>query len=446
MKVLNSTKEIVMKRLTFCAALLALGGSLLSPIPAAQAAPGDLDTTFSGDGKVTSSLGTGRAVATVGNLTYVLSGDSAMYVTRYLDNGTIDTTFGTAGTTTINFGTTGDSVVPAGISVQEDGLCYVGGTALGPSYPGGDFAMARLTYTGAFDTTFSGDGKNTYGFGTSSSDTLSAIERTMIVGSGKVIASGYSDGKGAILRVNYNGSLDTSFSGDGKVTTTHTGTVSNIYGYSGLGFGYEDRITVCGTWNNDFLVARYLSNGTLDPTFGTGGVVTADITGSGSQDTAKALALDIDDNVIVVGSTGAGDAAAFAVMKFSTYSGTPSPSFSGDGKTITQFTTTGADGAQAVQIDANGKYVVAGFRTGDFAVIRYNPDGTLDSTFSGDGKVIVSFAGTEFCRSVSIRSTDGKIVLGGESNGGAATFTAVARLEGNVPASAMKASTSGANS
>ena len=134
--------------------------------------------------------------------------------------------------------------------------------------------------------------------------------------------------------------------------------------------------------------------GDLDPLFGSGGKVTTDF--AGSLDYGTALALDSAGRLVVAGYSGPVGSADFAVARYNP-DGSLDASFSGDGKVTTDFGGTN-DLGLGVAIDAAGRILVAG-RLGstypefDIGVVRYDPDGTLNTDFSGDGKVITDFAG-----------------------------------------------------
>jgi uncharacterized delta-60 repeat protein len=97
-----------------------------------------------------------------------------------------------------------------------------------------------------------------------------------------------------------------------------------------------------------------------------------------------------------------------------------------------QFTTDfgGSDGAVDVAVQADGRFVVAGTSSGNFALARYHPNGSLDTSFGTNGKVIVDFGGTESAKSVAI-APDGKIVVAGRTGSVGAEDFAVARLNAN---------------
>jgi uncharacterized delta-60 repeat protein len=185
-----------------------------------------------------------------------------------------------------------------------------------------------------------------------------------------------------------------------------------------------------------FGLARYTSSGKFDASFGGGdGIVSG-----GPPGATNAEGLDLvrqsDGKIVAVGTASVGGAIRFGVARYNT-NGTPDRTFSGDGF-VTIDVGPGSDAASAVAIDPrNGRIVVAGvadsFGSPDFAVVRLNTNGTLDSTFDGDGKRVVPFsAGSrDFASSVLVRS-DGKIIVGGSrATPDLQTDFAVIRLNAN---------------
>ena len=229
-------------------------------------------------------------------------------------------------------------------------------------------------------------------------------------GDGKIVAVGGGDAGGgnldfAIARYNSNGSLDTSFSGDGKLTTDFGGSeVAN--GVALQGGGKIVAVGVSGT--GSFALARYNPNGSLDPSFSGDGRQTTDF---GDDDVATGAAIQGDGKIVVVGGGGGGD--DFALARYNP-NGTLDLTFSGDGKQTTDLG--GEDKANTVALQANGKIIAVGEGgNGDFALARYNPTGTLDTSFSGDGKQTTPFAGHDEAQGVAIQE-DGKIVVVGHGS------------------------------
>jgi uncharacterized delta-60 repeat protein len=169
----------------------------------------------------------------------------------------------------------------------------------------------------------------------------------------------------------------------------------------------------------DFLVARYGPNGTPDPTFAGNGTATLDF--AAREDQAKALAVEPGGKIVVVGYSVGLDSddvpsKDFALARYRA-DGTLDPGFSGDGTRTTNFG--GDDAAYDLAVQPDGKILVAGSSSGDFALARYEPDGRLDHTFSGDGKLTVRFGrdrrGTGALALV-LRG-DGRIVAAGGESG-----------------------------
>ena len=129
------------------------------------------------------------------------------------------------------------------------------------------------------------------------------------------------------------------------------------------------------------------------------------------------MALQGDGKIVAVGGAGTRD---FALARYNP-DGSLDTSFSGDGKQTTDFLFGAADAANDVAIQANGRIVAVGFASGgatgfDFALARYNPDGTLDTSFSGDGRKRTSFGGSDSANGVALQG-DGRIVAVGAGNG-----------------------------
>ena len=158
--------------------------------------------------------------------------------------------------------------------------------------------------------------------------------------------------------------------------------------------------------------------GSLDAGFGTGGKVLTAV-GSGSDD-ANAVALQSDGKIVVAGYSFNGANNDFALVRYNT-DGSLDTSFDGDGKVITAIGTT-SDAATAVAIQSDGKIVAAGVGGNTFALVRYNTDGSLDMSFGTGGKVTTAIGSGDIAHAVAIQS-DGKIVAAGYSYNGDAVST-----------------------
>jgi uncharacterized delta-60 repeat protein len=171
----------------------------------------------------------------------------------------------------------------------------------------------------------------------------------------------------------------------------------------------------------DFAVARFNPDGSLDASFDGDGIATLDVSGTSVIDAARALALQADGKIVLCGESGAPDPdiVQFAVARF-TANGSPDSDFGNNGRVLTPFPGGRSMAVKCAIQPGDGKIVVAGeFRLGsgadgDVALARYNPDGSLDTGFNGNGLVTTSVfpTGPERARDVAIQS-DGKIVAVG---------------------------------
>ncbi len=368
---------------------------------AVQAIPGDLDASFSGDGKVTTDLNgesldfiealavqADSKIVAAGVYDYV-SGGGALALARYLPNGALDTTFSSDGKVMENsFGGVGDYA--SALAVQPDGkIVVVGGSSIQGR---DDFGVARYLANGTLDVTFAGDGNTRTNIGATEETTDSATA-LVLQPDGKIVATGRAgtNGRGnfALARYTANGSLDTTFSGDGKIITDFG---SDSEGASALAVQSDGKIVVVGGSGGAVAVARYLRSGVLDASFSGDGKVTTDLGGS----SAFAVAIQPDGKIMVAGG----------VLARYLPTGVLDASFGEGGIVRTVF------GVAAFQQD--GKIVTAGTSADGFVLTRYLPDGNLDPIFGGDGMVTTEFGG-EVIRvgALVIQPKDGRLIVGG---------------------------------
>ncbi len=296
------------------AGAVAAGLALVLALPAtALGAAGDLDPAFDGDGKVVTDFGGGGydesrgmviqadgKIVTVGTTVPAAGGYSDFALARYNPDGSLDPTFNGDGDNDGRIQTDlrgGDDVADA-VAVQSDGKLVVAGYSSEPD-AAGSFTVARFNPDGSLDTSFDGDGSTFTDFGTTGPQEAFGIA---IQSGGAIVAAGMSGTDVAVARYNaVDGSLDTGFDGDGKVTTDF-GT-NTLDGAADLALQTDGRIVAAGISEADFGVARYNTNGSLDTGFGTGGKVHTDVS-FGYFDTANAVALQSDGKIVVSGNTG----------------------------------------------------------------------------------------------------------------------------------------------
>ncbi|MGW9368634.1 calcium-binding protein [Streptomyces xanthophaeus] len=413
-------------------AAVALGLALTVALPgAAMAAPGDLDPAFGGgDGMVTTDLGSSEAAADMvvqpdGKIIAV-GADVSDFVgnfaaVRYNADGSLDTTFGDGGKVSTDIA--GGSDAADGVALQADGKIVVVGVS--ENLEGGIawFTVVRYNPDGSLDTTFDGDGKAVTDFGGGGADQGSDV---VVQSDGKIVAGGGVGGVFALARYNaLDGSLDTGFDGDGKLFTDFGGLQEGSTAY-GLALQADGRIIAAGDTTEglvrDFALARYNADGTLDTSFSGDGKVTTDL---GAMDTAQDVVVQADGRIVAVGGSSPG---VFSLTRYNA-DGTLDTSFSGDGKVTTNLGgPQGGSSAYDVVQQSDGKLVAVGGGNGDFALARYLTNGSLDTGFGGgDGAVATNFGGADLARSVALLP-DGRLVAAG--GGGAGEDFALARYEG----------------
>jgi uncharacterized delta-60 repeat protein len=392
--------------------------SLFFVFTLAAAISANPDTSFGNVGRVISSpdrsdstFGQDYALQADGKIIAAGGGSNlGLLVARYNTNGSLDTSFGTFGFGSITFAD--QSVTAVAVDIQTDGKIVVGGTV--SRFVNNqwvyDFAIGRFNANGTIDTTFDGDGKTTFSFvpelinNSLASENLSSLK---ITGDGKIIVGGSAGIPGpggnsrfVLARLNTDGSLDTTFDGDGLLLGVQ-------------GFMYLNDLTVLpdGSFvavgsdvNQQLRLAyKYNSNGGLVWTYSRNEI---NLNTSGLY----GIAPQPDGKLIVVGRR-AGRIAAIRLNA----DGTEDTSFAAP---TTPFGT-----AVSVAVQPDGKIVANyypsngfGDTRNSFNITRYNPDGSLDSSFGSGGMftAIVS-VGVDYGSRILVQ-TDGKILVGGYSS------------------------------
>jgi uncharacterized delta-60 repeat protein len=406
--------------------LLTGSTSVISDTPVIRLnADGSLDLGFSIDGILTintiaAGVDTGRAIVTQpdGRILIASNSGSDISVTRiFADGFALDGSFGGGdgiATTNISGGTTVDFA--DSMTLQTDGKILVTGrTTVGTE---NQLFVVRHNADGTLDSTFDGDGIAIVPVATNVDEGFSIRTQP----DGKIVVSGYGATSAVehsivAARFNANGSLDTSFDGDGIVTTNigiGPGSIPIIPNFTfseagqGAAIQTDGRIVVAGYGptafgGTDIALVRYDTDGSLDTTFGTGGVVTTAVSPGTGVDRAFGVALQADGRIVVAAGVTAEGGQDMGVLRYNG-DGTLDTTFGDDGIVTvaigpgqqTEITT-------SIAIQPDGRIVVAGSTqfglngsTGaDFAAVRLNPDGSLDTTFGGIGAPVVT-AGQQF--------------------------------------------------
>lgn len=415
--------------------LLAVGFALFlvaQSVSPAAAAVGDLDDTFDGNGKLHLNLSAGSdhvrdVVIQPGDQKIVGvgrmdPGQPQFAIVRWNPDGSLDASFGGGdGRVATNFGAGEDSATA--VALQADGKIVAVGEAPGS---GGQFAIARYNVDGSSDATFSGDGRTTTNF-TSGYDF--AWDVAIQPADQKIVVAGRSAGadpRFAVVRYNTNGLLDGTFSADGKTTVNLTAGEDNA---TGLALQADGKIVLAGYASGSggqFGVARLRTNGTLDPGFSGDGRLIKNLTKA--EDFAWDVAIQPDQKIVLAGRSGSG-AGSLAALRYNP-DGTPDTSFSGDGNVAVNVTSYD-DRADALALQADGKLVVAGTADGEFFVAaRLTSAGAVDSSFAHDGVAVVNLSsGADFGLAVAIQA-DGGVVVGGQASGSGGRVALIRLLGG----------------
>ncbi|HYK45214.1 MAG TPA: T9SS type A sorting domain-containing protein [Parafilimonas sp.] len=392
--------------------------------------PGTLDSTFGDDGKVTTAIHDGASalsVAIQGDGKIVLGGDSYespfiyyFALTRYQTNGSLDSSFGVNGIVSTDLQPEEEQGVS--VAIQTDGKIVLAGTSFSFEK---DFEVIRYYADGQLDTSFGNKGYVTTTF-----ESENNLEAMLIQPDGKILATGYAFNNVnydiVLARYNTDGTPDQSFGDNGKIITDFGAFEKAM----SLGVQADGKIIVAGfyglsfddlTRDHDFLLVRYKPNGEIDTSFGSNGKVLADL---GADDFAYGLAMQADGKIIAAGKSGRHNFADFALARYND-DGSPDLSFGVHGNVLTDFDATN-DAVRSIKFQGDGKIVAAGFadykydhpRHRNFAIARYDPDGKIDSGFGTHGMVMTDFGSTaNDAYSLAIQS-DGKIVAAGVSDGG----------------------------
>jgi uncharacterized delta-60 repeat protein len=417
----------------------------------AFAQSGSLDTSFGTGGVTTVAIGSGPTsagyalahqsdgkiiVAASGNL----GGKAAFHVARFNADGSLDTDFGTGGVTAVVF-TPASSGAESPTELVVDALDRVVVAGYAPMAGGKNaalgFAVARLLPDGAPDTTFDGDGKVLVGF-----DRKNAWAYAVALdGDGRIVLAGSQDRTSlAFARVEEDGTLDTTFDGDGRLTISFGRQSGNVLA-DAVAVQADGRIVSAGTRNSDFVVVRLLDNGARDTSFDGDGLVFTDF--AGAADEAHAVVIDGDCAVspcstrrIIAGGRASAPASSpveaasttdFAIARY-TDSGALDSTFGAGGRV--KLDASGAfNKVRGLALQGDGRLVFTGPVTNPgyswfaWGVGRVDSSGALDATFGSGGLVdVLRPDGTEPW-DVALDANGDLHVVGVSKVGGASTMT-----------------------
>jgi uncharacterized delta-60 repeat protein len=390
----------------------------------AVAAPGGLDISFSGDGWAATDFGSDVDLAfdvaiseATGTIVSAGRGSGGrIAVARYLPNGALDATFSGDGKVLTDLTSGTDSGY--GVGIQLDGKVVVAGGVAGS---GGRIVVVRYAENGMLDGTFGGGDGSVITNVTPGDDyawamAIQPVDQKIVVAGG----AGGAGGRFLVARYTSNGTPDASFGGgDGRVLTDFTAGYDYV---DALAIQADGKIVAAGSTNYygnapRFALARYEASGALDAAFGGGDgkVVTNFPIGYAW---AFGVAIQDDDKIVAAGQSGPNTALARYLS-----SGAIDATFGGGDGKVTVNLTPGGDYADEVMVQSDGRIVVVG--TGSFTdpdpkitVARFTAGGGLDASFSGDGKVVSNFArgGADFATGASLQPSNGRIVVVGRTS------------------------------
>jgi uncharacterized delta-60 repeat protein len=413
-----------------CACVLVLAGS------AGATGAGDLDPSFGAGGVTRTVIGNGGSglarlalqsdgkIIGVGQADYA-TGKTGFAVTRYLDNGTLDPSFGSGGVVETAFGTLNDEAFAT--AVQPDGRIIAAGfSMIDPSADVNGFAVARYLTNGNLDPSFGTGGR----FAQSVSEAAGQeyANAVALQADGKIVLAGYgaADASGGafeivLVRLKSDGTLDPSFGGgDGIVQTPVRPGGSEAQDVIVQPDG--KLLVAVNEGVNAAIVARYMSDGTLDAGFGSAGFASYPFaTGSGTYAERVALA---PGGKILVGATGlsSGQGLDFRVARFNSDGTVDSSAFGGAGGASYAPAASGAN-TELTQllVQSDGDMILAGWAGAQgsrtFQIVRLTPSGVLDPTFSCDGiadsPLSPASANTDWHMSAAAIDSAGRLVAGG---------------------------------
>jgi uncharacterized delta-60 repeat protein len=415
------------RSLSVLAALMALGLPAAAIAGAGSAAaataPGSLDPTFGTGGKVLSNLGvqgTPSDAVLQPNGDIVVAGGFG--VARYLPSGKLDTSFGTGGLAQTGFNDMG--FAPAGVVLQPDGkIIWAGNNTAEFPNQGGDltsFAIARFTSAGKLDTGFGAGGQvTTEFFNPVQLGALEAAQAVLVQRDGKILVGGLAmqgqvrraPQQAAMVRLNANGTLDTTFGSGGRVLSTAPGITALGLDAAGDIFTLPGNAEFGPSGQADALVTP------APITISSHGGAAAFLPG-GQFVIASTSGVTRHDTDVQVRRFSAAGALASA---------SPAFDFNGvDGNA--------SDFPGAIAVQANGQAVAGGghfLDTSVFGLARVNADGSLDQAFGSAGTLTTSFQGAESVTALVVQP-DGKIVAVGfsEDNSTGQVGIALARYLG----------------
>ncbi len=353
----------------------------------------------------------------IGGLITIGSNDR-MLLARLLPGGAIDTSFGDGGWS--------ESTFPGQSEAYLTQLALTGSRIVAAVRPESldDFAIAAFTATGALDPGYGNGGVVRVDFHGGADHALAiAAHGDGLLVAGSATSAGPALVEYGFVRLRTDGTLDPAFGSGGRAEAGFESPVpSRATAVATLPDG---RVVVAGHagasfTGRDVAIVRHLADGALDPSFGDGGRVTTDF--GGGEDAAGAIAVQADGRLLVAGLVSSAGNRRVGVLRYLT-DGSIDTSFGSGGTTLVDGGILGSE-RPAVALQADGRIVVAATAYGsggttDFLVLRLTTAGQPDTTFGSGGRVLVDASGArDFATAVQVRG-DGSILVAGSGGTGA---------------------------
>lgn len=377
-----------------------------APAVCTAATPGSPDSSFGSGGYATTPYGTWAAaaadvVAPDGSVVTAgqtdVNGTNEIIATRYTPSGQLDPTFGNNGIVTVPIGGDADMDSGAALALQPNGKILIAGAGVAKHHQ--DFAVVRLNPNGSLDQSFASGGVATEHVGAAAYATAVTVDP-----SGNIDVAGTASRNGInhffVARLTPSGAPDHTFG-------SHGVTVLPPYAAAwGMVLQPNGDTVVVGQgvsgWTQAFVAARLTPHGSLDSSFGNGGVVTLPI---GSWAVGQAVALQPDGQIVIGGNALSANGTPEAVVVRLNPNGSLDSSFASNG--ILKFP---GGGLNAMTVDSSGRIYLAGVGA---TLMRLTPNGSVDTSFAANGLGLYCLGTSCAANGVSIDPTTGDLVLGG---------------------------------
>nr|WP_237440418.1 hypothetical protein [Alcanivorax sp. DP30] len=403
-------------------------------------ADGSLDSSFGNGGTVQTAINihNDTAVSVVeqpdGKVVALGQGFDGQYtrmtLVRYLVDGSIDASFGEQGFAMLPSAATGE--VPASVAIQSDGKLLVAGH--GSINGNTELLVARYNADGSPDLSFGNNGLVAVGASTSWNTATSAL----IQSDGKIVVAGYSDAVTgsydpavSVVRLNADGSLDSGFAVGGKLLINMSSYGEQIYAMAQQADGkllLSGRIETASNGASAFLAVRLNTDGSLDSGFGSGGKALHSV--SSAYNYSSSVAIQADGKIIAAGRRYNGSNSDMALLRYNA-NGSLDTSFGSNGL-VSHAYGASRDVALGVAVLDSGRIVTVGDSyngsNDEAAIVAFTAAGAVDASFGNNGKVTLSGGGSIDTANQSIELASGGFLQVGQTRDGVDTAAAFARF------------------